>query len=86
MLDRLLVFIIGILVIIITIWYFFGPKRKQEAVLSAQGMQEINVTVKGGFNPAIIKLSENIPTKIHFNRQEASDCSARVIFPSLGIS
>lgn len=86
MIDRILVFIMGILVIITTIWYFFGSKKRQEATLSAQGMQEINVTVKGGYDPAIIELSTNIPIKIHFNRQEASDCSTRVIFPNLGIS
>ncbi len=85
MIDKILVFILGIILIIISTWYFFGPKKTGKASIKS-GVQEINILVKGGYNPSIIQIDPQLPTKLIFDRQEASDCSARVIFPDLGIS
>src|SRR3989304_10171011 len=86
MIDRIFVFIFGLLIIAFSLWFFFGPKASEKAKLSSSGRQEIEIVVKGGYTPAIVDLSPGLPTRIRFNRQEGSDCSTRCVFPTLGIS
>jgi Cu+-exporting ATPase len=66
-------------------WYFFSPRRAQAATVS-DGVQRIGVTVRGGYSPNIIEVRQGIPVEIDFDRQEAGDCSSRVVFPDLHLS
>jgi Cu+-exporting ATPase len=66
-------------------YFFFGPKRTQRAALHG-GVQEMAVTVKGGYAPDLIRVSQGLPVRLIFDRQEAGDCTARVVFPDLGLS
>src|SRR6201993_2436789 len=66
-------------------WYFFSPRRAHAATVSA-GVQHIEVTVRGGYNPNIIQVRQGIPVEIEFDRQETGDCSSRVVFPDLHLS
>ncbi|HET6875275.1 MAG TPA: cupredoxin domain-containing protein, partial [Acidimicrobiales bacterium] len=65
--------------------FFFGPKQSHRAELRA-GVQEITVTVKGGYSPDFVRVRQGVPVRITFDRQEAGDCTARVVFPDLGLS
>lgn len=85
MIDKIIVFILGIVLIFVSSWYFFGSKKTGKAKIKS-GIQEINILVKGGYNPPIIQINPGLPTKLIFDRQEASDCSSRIIFSGLGIS
>jgi Cu+-exporting ATPase len=49
-------------------------------------MQEINVTVKGGYSPDIIRVQKDVPLRLIFDRQEAGDCSSRIVFPDFQAS
>ncbi len=42
--------------------------------------------VKGGYSPNLIRVQEGVPLRLVFDRQENSDCSARVVFPDFGVS
>ncbi|MFQ5981598.1 MAG: hypothetical protein ACE5OZ_25925 [Candidatus Heimdallarchaeota archaeon] len=84
--DRILVLILGITLMILSTWFFFGPKKTGKAKISKSGIQEIDILVKGGYDPSIISAQPDLPIRIDFDRQEASDCSARIVFPDLGIS
>ena len=66
-------------------WFFFGP-RKARAALLADGVQRIEVTVKGGYSPEVIRLRQGVPAELVFDRQESGDCTSRVVFPDLGVS
>jgi Cu+-exporting ATPase len=66
-------------------WFFFGPKRASSARL-ASGVQEVTVTVKGGYSPSVIRVRQGVPLRLTFDRQEAGDCTSRVVFADLGIS
>ncbi|MBA7516454.1 Potassium-transporting ATPase ATP-binding subunit [subsurface metagenome] len=66
-------------------WFFFGPKRAQAAQVKGN-VQEIVVTVKGGYSPDIIRVKKGIPLRLIFNRQEAGECSSRVVFPDFQAS
>ena len=66
-------------------YFFFGPKQSRRAELRG-GVQQIAVTVKGGYSPDLIEVSQGIPVRLVFDRQEAGDCTSRVVFPDLQIS
>lgn len=66
-------------------WFFFGPKRAQAAQVKGN-VQEIVVTVRGGYSPDIIRVKKGIPLRLIFNRQEAGECSSRVVFPDFQAS
>ncbi|CAM3280249.1 copper-translocating P-type ATPase [Mycobacterium intermedium] len=66
-------------------WYFFAPRRAQSAVVG-DGVQRVQVTVRGGYNPSVVQVRQGIPVEIEFDRQETGDCSARVVFPELHLS
>nr|MCH9767934.1 heavy metal translocating P-type ATPase [Actinomycetes bacterium] len=66
-------------------WFFFGPKTARRAQL-VSGVQEVDVTVKGGYSPAVIRVTEGVPLRLRFDRQESGDCTSRVVFPDFGAS
>jgi Cu+-exporting ATPase len=65
--------------------FFFGPKHASSAQVRG-GVQEVDITVKGGYSPNLIRVQEGVPLRLVFDRQENSDCSARVVFPDFGVS
>jgi plastocyanin domain-containing protein len=79
--TQLLVTIFGVLLIILVNWYFFFSKRKAtRANVESAGIQEIKVTVKGGYSPDVIVVKKNIPVRINFYRDETADCSDTIVF------
>ncbi len=75
----------GLVSIAFLAWFFFGPKTARTAEIRA-GIQEIKITVKGGYSPDIIRVKQGVPLRLVFDRQENSDCSARVVFPDFQAS
>ncbi|MFF5188023.1 heavy metal translocating P-type ATPase [Streptomyces sp. NPDC000345] len=65
-------------------WYFFGPRRAGAARLE-DGVQRVEVTVRGGYSPDVIKVRQGTPVELVFDRQEAGECTARVVFPDLKV-
>jgi P-type Cu+ transporter len=61
-------------------WFFFGPRKATAAVLTG-GVQRLEVTVKGGYSPEVIRVRQGVPVELTFDRQEAGDCTSRVVFP-----
>ena len=75
----------GVIAILLLAWFFFGPKKAKEAEVKGN-VQEIRITVKGGYSPDVIRVKEGVPLRLVFDRQEASDCSDRVVFPDFQAS
>ncbi|EKX68439.1 heavy metal translocating P-type ATPase [Streptomyces ipomoeae] len=65
-------------------WYFFGPRRAGAARLE-NGVQRVEVTVRGGYSPDVIKVRQGMPVELVFDRQEAGECTVRVVFPDLKV-
>jgi Cu+-exporting ATPase len=85
MLDESLVTIGGVVAIAALAWFFFGPKKARTAEMRG-GVQEIEITVKGGYSPDLIRLQQGVPVRLIFDRQEGSDCTSRVVFPDFQLS
>jgi Cu+-exporting ATPase len=66
-------------------WFFFG-RRKAGAAVLAGGVQRLEVTVKGGYSPQVIRVRQGVPVELAFDRQESGDCTSRVVFPDLRVS
>ena len=66
-------------------WFFFGPKKSSRAAV-ADGVQQVTVTVKGGYSPDTIEVTAGLPVRLSFDRQESGDCSSRVVFPDFKIN
>ena len=70
----------GLVAIAVLAWYFFGPKKAERSRVQGD-VQTVDITVKGGYSPDVIRVRQGVPLKLVFDRQEASDCSSRIVFP-----
>jgi Cu+-exporting ATPase len=75
----------GVLAIACLAWFFFGPKKATAAQVKGD-FQEIEVLVKGGYSPDILRVQKDVPLRLIFDRQEAGECSSRVVFPDFQVS
>src|SRR3546814_19395440 len=83
--DDLRAVVSGAVVTWLLLWFFFGPKRSKTTGLRG-GVQEVEVTVRGGYSPDVIRAQRGVPLRLIFDRQEAGDCSSRVLFSDFGVS
>lgn len=75
----------GIAVIAWINWYFFLAKRGvARAAVDISGVQEITVTVKGGYDPATVRVHHGAPVRLVFDRQENSSCSEEIVIGDFG--
>ncbi|MFV1986897.1 MAG: cupredoxin domain-containing protein [Gemmatimonadota bacterium] len=85
--DVILVNVAALATIAWIVWYFWLSESSEAiAVVSDEGVQEVYVRVRGGYDPDMIVVSPGRPTRLHFNRQETAACSEMVLFPDLDIS
>jgi len=66
-------------------WFFFGPK-KAHAATQLGNLQEVTVTVKGGYSPDLVRVRQGVPLRIVFDRQESGECTSRVVFPDFALN
>ena len=84
---QILMILSGIVLTALIAWYFwFAPKERTRAAVSASGAQEVAVTVKGGYTPDLIVVKAGRPVRLTFTRQEGSACSEQVLFPDFNQS
>ena len=84
--TQIAVIVGGLATIAFVIWYFFGERKRTAASVTEGGMQEIDVTVKGGYSPDVIVVREGLPVRLNFYRDETESCSEQVIFGDFGIA
>ena len=76
----------GIAAIVFVLWYFFGKRQRTAAAVNERGVQEINVTVKGGYSPDVIVVHQGAPVRLNFYRDETAACSEEIVFGDFGIA
>jgi len=86
MTAKLVVTIVGILLILLVNWYFFFSKRKTKAIrIQDEGIQEVQINVKGGYDPDVIEVKKGLPVRLNFYRDETADCSDTIVFSDFNI-
>ncbi|WP_444915454.1 cupredoxin domain-containing protein [Microbulbifer sp. TRSA007] len=83
---EVLVNIVGVLMILAVIWWFWlGPKRS--ASKATPSTDNLQILVKGGvYEPDLIRLPAGRTATLHFHREDPSPCSEWVLFPDLEVS
>jgi plastocyanin domain-containing protein len=84
--SEIFVAVAGVCLIAFVLWYFFGERERASATLSESGLQEIKVTVKGGYSPDVIVVRKGVPVRLNFYRDETASCSEQVIFGDFNIA
>ena len=74
------------LLILLVLWYFFGEKERIVANIRDSGLQEVKITVKGGYSPDVIVVKQGVPVRLDFYRDETASCSEEVVFGDFGIA
>lgn len=67
-------------------WYFFLTSGSAgTAAAGAGGMDEVEIGVRGGYDPAEVRVRAGRPVRLLFDRQETSGCSEEVVIPDFGV-
>jgi len=68
-------------------WYFFLAERSTAKAVAPPrgGTQQVEIEVKGGYEPGVIRVKRDTPVRLVFNRQETSSCSEEVVLSAFGI-
>jgi Cu+-exporting ATPase len=80
------VVLLGLGLILGELWYFLGPRPAAVRPVEARDrVQEVRVVVRDGYDPATIFVEAGRPVRLHFYRDETTECSERVIFDEFEI-
>lgn len=84
--TQLAVLAIGIALIALILWYFFGERERTVAAEGHGGVQHVKITVKGGYAPDLVVVKQGRPVRLDFYRDESASCSEEVILGDFGIA
>jgi plastocyanin domain-containing protein len=84
----------GLTLIGTELWWFLGRKQQQQQATQTNGVQEVLITVDGGYRPVggaslqenrvIVNVGE--PVRLSFDRLDRNSCLDEVLIPDFGIS
>ena len=83
---QLVVNALGLAAMVWVVWYFLFSRRPSTVARQTRGVQEIAITVKGGYSPDTILVQAGKPVRLLFYRDETADCSERVVFEHFSIN
>jgi plastocyanin domain-containing protein len=67
-------------------WWFLGRKQQQQQAIQSNGLQEVLITVDGGYRPDRIIVNIGEPVRLSFDRLDRNSCLDEVLIPDFGIS
>jgi plastocyanin domain-containing protein len=84
--TAIIVTVIGLALAGFVLWYFFFSARQTaNAVSSSSGVQEVAITVKGGYSPDVIEVERGKPVQLSFYRDEENSCSEELLMPDFSV-
>lgn len=76
----------GLALAAFVLWYFFFSARHTAASVSTSGgVQEVAITVQGGYAPDVIEVERGKPVLLSFYRAEENNCSEELLIPDFRI-
>jgi plastocyanin domain-containing protein len=80
--DQILVTVVGFFLICMIIKYFWIKEKKSiSAIPLIDGIQKVQIIVKGGYTPDTVVVKRDYPVELTFRREETSSCSEMVLLP-----
>lgn len=84
-LTQIIVTAAGLLLCVFVLWFFlFSTRYTGRGTVSTQ-MQEVVITVLGGYDPESVILVQGMPAKLRFQRDEDAECSEELVIPDFNI-
>lgn len=76
----------GLGLIGLELWWFLLSKPKSRKATTQGGVQEVAVTVDGGYEPSQILVQAGQPVRLNFDRKDPSSCLEEVRLPDFRIA
>jgi plastocyanin domain-containing protein len=67
-------------------WFLLSKPKSQKAVATGGNVQEVTVTVDGGYDPSRIVVQVGKPVRLQFERKDPSSCLEQVVIPDFRIA
>ncbi|MBL8196274.1 MAG: cupredoxin domain-containing protein [Blastocatellia bacterium] len=80
--TQILINLEGLAVISWIVWHFWLWQRNNATATKV--IDYLDITVKGGYQPATIIAKAGHPITLNFTRKESSPCGEEVVFPDFG--
>lgn len=84
--NKIAVTLGGLGLIGLELWWFLLSKPKSLKATTEKGIQEVTVTVDGGYEPNRIVVQAGQPVRLNFDRKDPSSCLEEVRFPDFRIA
>ena len=84
--NKIIVTVGGLGLIGLELWWFLFSKPKLRHASTNSGIQEVTVTVDGGYEPSQIVVQAGQPVRLNFDRKDPSSCLEEVRFPDFRIA
>jgi plastocyanin domain-containing protein len=84
--NKAIVTVGGLGLIGLELWWFLLSKPKSRQARTKGGVQEVTVTVDGGYEPSQIVVQAGQPVRLNFDRKDPSSCLEEVRFPDFHIA
>ncbi len=84
--NKVAVTVGGLGLIGLELWWFLLSKPKSRQATVQGGIQEVTVTVDGGYEPSQIVVQAGQPVRLNFERKDASSCLEEVRFSDFHIA
>lgn len=84
--NRIVVTLCGLGLIGAELWWFLLSKPKSRQASTQGGVQEVTVTVDGGYEPSQIVVQAGQPVRLNFYRKDPSSCLEEVRLPDFHIA
>ncbi len=75
----------GLTLIGLELWWFLFNKAKGQQAKSMQGIQELTITVDGGYEPATVVVKVGQLVRLNFLRRDPNSCLEKVLLPDFHI-
>lgn len=68
------------------LWWFLFSKKQAQKAESKQGVQELTITVDGGYEPSRVVVKAGQLVRLNFFRKDPSSCLQTVLVPDFHIA
>ncbi|RUR75349.1 cupredoxin domain-containing protein [Chlorogloeopsis fritschii PCC 9212] len=76
----------GLGLIGLELWWFLLSKPKSQKAQSKQGIQEVTITVDGGYEPSQVVVNAGQKVRLNFYRKDSSSCLEEIRLPDFHIA
>jgi plastocyanin domain-containing protein len=84
--NKIVVTLGGLGLIGLELWWFLLSKPRSRKATAEAGIQEVTVTVDGGYEPSQIVVQAGQLVRLNFDRKDPSSCLEEVHFPEFRIA